>query len=221
MIWWSQKFSVFIYSVTVSVDFTCSFQMVSIYASIVEQKLNLIIGSLLISLRRQVTFGNAATGFPAKWCLRKECRNSILMTCHYPDLGSASDWLNQISHVARTIRSTTQTWVVKRYQYGISTLVSQTSFGRETIGSIATCRPFFQANYWFKIFPQLIFAVTKKMRKNRLKNKSNHFMKWLHSLWIYERQHFFNRFISVCSDCLFYEHFFILAQLKNLDNIQP
>ena len=155
LIWWSQKFSVFIYSVTVSVDFTCSFQMDSIYASIVEQKLNLIIGSLLISLRRQPTFGNAATGFPAKWCLRKECRNSILMTCHYPDLGSASDWLNQISHVAWTIRSTTQTWVVKRYQYGISTLVSQTSFGRETIGSIATCRLFFQANYWFKIFPQL------------------------------------------------------------------
>ena len=26
------------------------------------------------------------------------------MTCHYPDLGKASDWLKQISHVARPIR---------------------------------------------------------------------------------------------------------------------
>ena len=30
------------------------------------------------------------------------------MKRHYPDLGSASDWLNQISHAARPIRSTTQ-----------------------------------------------------------------------------------------------------------------
>ena len=28
--------------------------------------------------------------FPAKWQLRN--KNSILMACHYPDLGSASDW---------------------------------------------------------------------------------------------------------------------------------
>ena len=46
------------------------------------------------------------------------------MTRHYPDLGSASDWLNQISQAARPIRSTTQFWVVTRHQYGISALVS-------------------------------------------------------------------------------------------------
>ena len=51
------------------------------------------------------------------------------MTRHYPDLGSASDWLNQISHVARPIRSITQILIVTRHQYGISALVSQTSFG--------------------------------------------------------------------------------------------
>ena len=55
------------------------------------------------------------------------------MTRHYPDLGSASDWLNQISHAARPIRSTTQIWVVKRHQYGISALVSQTSFGGKPV----------------------------------------------------------------------------------------
>ena len=94
------------------------------------------------SLRKQPTFGDATTGFPAKWRLRNERRNSILMTRHYPDLGSASDWLNQISHAARPIRSTTQIWVVTRHQYGISALVSQTSFGGETRGNVAKCRLF-------------------------------------------------------------------------------
>ena len=54
------------------------------------------------------------------------------MTRHYRDLGSASDWLNQISHAARPTRNTTQIWEVTRHQYGISALVSQTSFGGET-----------------------------------------------------------------------------------------
>ena len=44
-------------------------------------------------LRKEPTFRHINTGFPAKWRLRNERRNSILMTCHYPDLGSASDWL--------------------------------------------------------------------------------------------------------------------------------
>ena len=64
------------------------------------------------------------------------------MRCHYPDLASASDWLNQISHAARPIRSNTQIWVVTRHQYGFSALVSQTSFGEETSGSVARCRLF-------------------------------------------------------------------------------
>ena len=59
------------------------------------------------SQRKQPTFGDATTGFLAKWRLRNELRNSILMTRHYPDMGRASDWLNQISHVAQPIRSTT------------------------------------------------------------------------------------------------------------------
>ena len=67
------------------------------------------------------------------------------MTRHYPELGSTSDWLNQISHAARLIRRTTQIWIVTRHQYGISALVSRTSFGRETSGSVAKCRLFSQA----------------------------------------------------------------------------
>ena len=54
-------------------------------------------------------------------------------------LGSASDWLNQISHAARPIRSTTQIWVVTRHQYGTSALVSHT--GEETRGSVAKKMP--------------------------------------------------------------------------------
>ena len=67
------------------------------------------------------------------------------MTCHYSDLGSASDWLKQITVAARPIRSATQTRVVSRHQYGISALVPQTSFRGETSDGIAKCRLFSQA----------------------------------------------------------------------------
>ena len=56
-----------------------------------------------------------------------------------------SDWLNQISHAARPISSITQIWVVTRHQWGISALVSQTSFGGETSGSVAKGQLFSQA----------------------------------------------------------------------------
>ena len=55
------------------------------------------------------------------------------MTRHYPDLGIDSEWLKKISHSALPIRSTNQIWVVTRHQYGISALVSQTSFCGETM----------------------------------------------------------------------------------------
>ena len=55
-----------------------------------------------------------------------ERRDSRLTTRHSQDLGSATDGLNQISHVARPIRSITQILIVTRHQYGISALVSQT-----------------------------------------------------------------------------------------------
>ena len=64
------------------------------------------------------------------------------MTHHYPDLGSASDWLKRSSCVFQPIRSTTKIWVVTRHQYGISALVTQTSF-REGISGDLTRRPLF------------------------------------------------------------------------------
>ena len=55
----------------------------------------------LVSLRKKPTFRVPINGFPSKWRLRNERRNSIVMTCHYHDLGSAADWLKQISLAQR------------------------------------------------------------------------------------------------------------------------
>ena len=67
-----------------------------------------------------------------------------------PDLGSASDWLKPISLQVQPIRSATQIWVLRRHQYGISALVSHTSFRGESSGGVANFigRFFFQANGW-------------------------------------------------------------------------
>ena len=81
------------------------------------------------SLRKQATFRDTTNGFPAKWRLSNDRKNSILMTFHYPDLGSASDWLKQISLAARLIRSITQIWVVTtRRLCGISANSPQMPF---------------------------------------------------------------------------------------------
>ena len=71
----------------------------------------------IFSLRKQPTFRDSTTGFPAKWHLRNERRNSILMTRHYRDQISASDWLCRERNLLQPIRSTTQTWVVTRHQF--------------------------------------------------------------------------------------------------------
>ena len=74
--------------------------------------------------------------------------------CHYQDLGSASDWSCRVGNLIQPIRSTTQIWVVMRHQYGISALVSQTSFGWETSGGVVKCPLFSQAIFflfWFTL----------------------------------------------------------------------
>ena len=95
----------------------------------------------LPSLGKMLTVSDSTTGFPAKWRLRNERRNSILMTRRYPDLASASDWLKKFP---TRHRITSQIWVVTRQQF-ISAFVSQTSFGGETSGRVAKCRLFSQA----------------------------------------------------------------------------
>ena len=112
------------------------------------------------SLRKQPAFRDATTSFPAKWRLRNERRNSILMTRHYQDLGSASDWLKKISFAAQPIRSTTQIWIVTHHQYGISTYSrfsdvisweNQWCFVKYRLLSRASCGKTlstFQNNWW-------------------------------------------------------------------------
>jgi len=60
-------------------------------------------------------------------------------------LDIVSDWWNQISYAVQPIRRTTQIWVGTPHHYGICALLSQTSFGGETSGSVATCHLFSQA----------------------------------------------------------------------------
>ena len=68
---------------------------------------------LSFSLRKQTTFREPPTFSPRKWRLRKDSRNSILMTRHYTYLGSDASSCDQ---------------------YGlISALVFQTSFRGETV----------------------------------------------------------------------------------------
>ena len=70
------------------------------------------------------------------------------MTRHYLDLVSAPDWLKQISHEARPIRSTTQIWVVTRHQYGISAIVSQTSFRGKTVVASPNVGYYLKLIFW-------------------------------------------------------------------------
>ena len=56
-------------------------------------------------------------GSPVKCRLRNEHKSSILMMCHYPDLGSDSDWSCCKRNLLQPIRSTTRIWVVTHHQY--------------------------------------------------------------------------------------------------------
>ena len=139
-----------------------------------EKLMGRIIIYLIHSLRKQSTFGDATTGFPAKWRLRNE-PNSILMTRHYPDLDSASDWSCRVGNLIQPIRATTQIWAVTRHQYGISALVSQMSFRGETSGDVAKCGLFSQAVTYIKIEiskkkGQFYLLVQLGQNKNTSKN---------------------------------------------------
>ena len=91
--------------------------------------------------RKQPKFREATSSFPAKWPRRNDCRNAVLMTSQYPaDLGSASDWLKQISLPARLIRSSTLALTTSPVSVKFLRLCHrdpQTSFRRGTSGGVA------------------------------------------------------------------------------------
>ena len=80
-------------------------------------------------------FRHATTGFPAKWRLRNERKNSILMTRYYPDLGRATDWLKIFFSQSEVLPG----YVCRDTSYAVA---SQTSFRGEISGDVATCRLF-------------------------------------------------------------------------------
>ena len=56
------------------------------------------------------------------------------MTCHYPDLGSASDWLKQVSLAARLIRSiigdnTSSVWNFSKLSSDVILVVASRNIG--------------------------------------------------------------------------------------------
>jgi len=102
--------------------------------------------ALITVFKREKTAEISRRWFPCEMHLRNERRNSILMTRHYPDLGSGSDWSSRVGNLLQPIRSITQTWVVKGRQYGISVAVSETWFRRGTRSGVAKCQLFSQAN---------------------------------------------------------------------------
>ena len=88
----------------------------------------------------------------------------ILMTCHYPDPGGASDWSCLVGILLQPIRSATQIWVVMRGQYGISVLVSPTSFRGETSGGVAKFRLLSQAKNQHVLLQKSAMGLLKIFR---------------------------------------------------------
>ena len=85
---------------------------------------------------------------------RNKRRDSILMMCHHPDLGSASDWLKICFIQSEAIS--------RSDQYGIFALICQKSFRGEIRGGVIKCRLFSEASMMFSAL---------KVSKNCLKIK--------------------------------------------------
>ena len=87
-------------------------------------------------------------------------QNSMLMMCHYPNLGNACDWLCRKGNLLQSIKSTTQIWVVVCHQYEISVVVAQMSFREETSDGVAKFGLFSQASFFANV------ALQDKQVKN-------------------------------------------------------
>ena len=88
--------------------------------------------------------------------------NDILMTRHYPALGSASDWSCCVGNLIQPIRRTTLIWVVMRHQYGISALVS---LRRHLAGKPLVASPIVGC------FLRLVLGILRALKCSQHKNK--------------------------------------------------
>ena len=90
---------------------------------------------------RKPTFHGATNGSPGKLRQGNERRNSKLMTYHYPDRGSASDWSCREGR-----RSTTQIWKVYVINLEIrNSFIRRHAFRGEISEGVVRCRLFPQA----------------------------------------------------------------------------
>ena len=135
------------------------------------------------SLNKQPSFRDLTIGFPAKWRLTNDCSNPILMT----DLGSAFDWLKQISFMLRPIRINTQIWVVKHFCSRFSDVISRW----ETSGGFAKCRLFSQADMAQRS-PFCIFSDSCRIKMLSAKR----FPYWLQTISCYAWHQFKSTFYS-------------------------
>ena len=80
------------------------------------------------------------------------------MTHYYSDLGGASDWIRQISTNQKHYFCIPG---VAHDQYGISVLLSQNSFRRETTHGIAKCQLFLMYVYLYISISYYFFTDTQ------------------------------------------------------------
>lgn len=100
------------------------------------------------------------------WRLRR--KNSILMTCHYTDLGRSLSFCK--GKFPQPIRSNTQFCIVTRYRYGISSAsVSQTSFARKPAVASQEVGCFLKLHHRLlvrlKLINEALFFNTKQPRR--------------------------------------------------------
>ena len=117
--------------------------LLDLKGSIVKQVKPCVSTTSLSKLGKQPVFREANTGFPVTWGLSETIkrRNSILIMCHHPYLGSASDWLKICFIQSEAIS--------RSDQYGISALISQKSFRGEIKGGVMKYRLFSGASMMF------------------------------------------------------------------------
>ena len=113
-----------------------------------------------------MTFHESNHWFSTKWCQWNERINSILITCHYQVLYSiialsklVIPWRKLLFCFSLPwIKSTSQirsVWVVTSHQYGISPILLQMSFYKET-SLFSEVTPFYPASRVTSIFPRWV-----------------------------------------------------------------
>ena len=94
------------------------------------------------------------------YVLSNEWKNSVWQTCHYPNMGNASDFLRQISFAEWTVRSTTHIWLVisNTSPICISAFFLQTSLHRATSGGVGKCGMPVFSGYTKFIFRRYLYS---------------------------------------------------------------